>query len=288
MLIRSTAWRRSSMAIQYEQSVVTFLDILGFADVVRKRSPTEIGDMLDWIDETAASKDLVGYEGGPPAHVVSFSDSVIRARRYGGEVRQNTLLIEIDELAVSQWLLMQRGIWMRGGMTSGGIHITDSRAFGPAFVRAYELERAFANVPRIVIDPPLLKELRSNKMLRAPGRSTRGEISATRKYLRQGDDGLWYVDYLVSLSRLIADSDEHIDGMWKHREKILESAAHVNEDSRYLPKYLWLARYHNTVSRELYRGIKGLRIGRNDMPLFDELLLPKLKRPPSSLPNRTF
>jgi hypothetical protein len=261
----------------YQRAIVTFLDILGFAKIVEDASPSVIDLMLDAIDTTAAAPGLIRHHTEEAdVHVLSFSDSVIRIRPCSQHVSEGVLICELEDLAATQWLLTQEGILVRGGMTIGDISVAESRAFGPAFVRAYELESRFAHSPRIVLDPDLIRVLRTEKTLRGEQVTLRGTIKRVRDFVSQGDDGLWQIDYLTAVWRHTEDQSYHREGMTRHREMIIEKSKDLSTRHPYLPKYLWLARYHNLVARKVYRDDNSLRVGRTDFPIFDELLLPKI------------
>jgi hypothetical protein len=111
------------------------------------------------------------------------------------------------DLVHAQTELAGRGILVRGGMTVGNIYAAADLAYGPAFVRAYDLESKLANYPRIVLDPSLIKALRDDKRIRSAQHSPDEEIAYIRSLIRQGDDGLWFVDYLGASSTEFEDND---------------------------------------------------------------------------------
>lgn len=253
----------------YKRSVVTFIDILGFSDVVRDRSATEINDMLDLLSEAAATQPLFG-----DTEVLSFSDSVIRTRRCG-EAVLSAVVIEIRELAVAQCDLALEGVLIRGGMTTGDVSVSDGRVFGPGFIRAYELETRFAGSPRIVIDTALIPELRKQRTTANP--DYQHDIQLVRQWMTQGDDGLWFVDYLRN-ARAAGAPDYHLPMMKRHRTMIIEQARGLDLSSALVPKFLWLAQYHNRVATKMHPDNESIRLGRKDIPIFDQLLLPKRRR----------
>lgn len=253
----------------YESHVVTFVDILGFRDVVRDRSAKEINDMLNAITENAA-----GSSWPNNVEVLSFSDSVVRAVAYSDNPYR-VAFCEIAELAYAQVELALKGILIRGGMTAGEVCVSESRIFGPAFVRAYELETRFAVAPRIVIDTTLIREIRRKRIITDP--TYKEEIRKLRPWIIQGDDGLWFVNYLRAQFTPEAPLG-HALLMRAHRDMIVERARHLDAASVLVPKYLWLARYHNRVADEMHPGQDDIKVGRSDIPIFDQLLLPKRGR----------
>jgi len=251
---------------EYTPSIVTFIDILGFRHIVSSCGPEEIDDMLNDITETAAATDFWA-----PTDVLSFSDSVVRSRRYESGIYP-AALCEITELAYAQFELARKGILIRGGMTVGDVRVSEGRIFGPGFVRAYDLESRFAGSPRIVVDPVLIRELRRQRT--TADVELRKEIRRVREWIVQGDDGLWFVDYLRS--QYMAEAPVgHAYMMRAHRDMIIGRARDMDPVSPLVPKYLWLSRYHNSAASKLHPDMEEIRIRRRDIPIFDELLLPR-------------
>lgn len=260
--------------MSYRESIVTFLDILGFRNVVTSRGFDDIENMLDAMSETAAAP--VG-EAGKKTDVLSFSDSVIRARPTSSKDVFADLLHEVADLAHAQWSLMEYGILVRGGITIGKIAMGPGRAFGPAFVRAYDLESSLAGAPRIVLDPTVVQTIRS-EVSRQKGTTAKRELIETLKHnVRLGEDGLWFVDYIGTAARTIGDATEVTAALGRFRSEIIARANAQKADSRELPKYLWLIRYHNRSVKRLFPTNKGLKIKSSDVPAADELLKPKRK-----------
>ncbi|MBW6528975.1 hypothetical protein KZ813_19215 [Sphingomonas sp. RHCKR7] len=256
----------------YRQSVVTFVDILGFSKIVEKGPFAQIDEMLDAMGKTAAQP--VG-EVGKLTSILSFSDSVIRARSLEGETVYDALLQEVQDLATAQWTLVEFGMLIRGGTTVGDIHMDERRAFGPAFIRAYTLESSLAGAPRIVIDPAVVERIREHLHSVGSRAKKRTLIEDLKSHLHLGDDGIWFIDYIKSVS-LLNDADYVRETLFLMREFIIESALREQSDSLILPKYLWLIRYHNLSVGRLFDGERGLRITSADVPAADELLKPLL------------
>lgn len=261
------------MSETYKNSVVTFLDILGFREIIKTSDASVVSEMLDAIGETAATP--VGADGDL-THVISFSDSVIRARPTGQEPAYDALLHEIQDLAASQWSLMEFGILVRGGITIGDVATSEGRAFGPAFVRAYDLESSLASSPRIIVDPIVIEHIREHVGNASEKTKKRDIIADLKQHIRLGGDGLWFVDYLSSVSITMGDPPEVESTMLRFKETIVEKANKLRTDSLVLPKLLWLIRYHNSSAKRLFPTNKDLKIRNTDVPLSDELLKPLL------------
>ncbi|MDL2236413.1 hypothetical protein LJC56_01055 [Christensenellaceae bacterium OttesenSCG-928-K19] len=156
--------------IRSECAVVTFIDILGFKNLVEHKSDGEMVEILDLFHQHNSENPLSRYEISTPIvdnlislKTVYFSDSVVRIRyvsdwgvKYPSDGHYMVLLEkELMLLAEIQAALLKRGILIRGGITIGEIYYDEEakHLFGKAMNRAYELESTLANYPRIVIDP---------------------------------------------------------------------------------------------------------------------------------------
>jgi len=156
---------------------------------------------LRFTQEFAAAKDHPVLRAGTQykgnlTRSFAFSDSIVRVRPYDAEYNDGSLFHEIIALVHAQADLSHHGIFIRGGVAVGKIVFEKNAVFGPALVRAYDLESQYANVPRIIIGPEVFHELRRNAKLRAEHHELTHEIHYIKKLVRRGDDGLWFVDYL--------------------------------------------------------------------------------------------
>lgn len=93
-----------------------------------------------------------------------FSDNIIIAKKLSENTVDDVLTILS---CVSNFLCAAVGDgvnWLvRGGITLGDFFIDDTIVWGPALVRAYELEDKVANYPRVLLDAPIINLLQSKK-----------------------------------------------------------------------------------------------------------------------------
>ena len=263
-------------AVSYEQAIVTFVDILGFRALVRDKSASAVAAAITRLQETVqapAEGKRSGKTIGPP-HVHAFSDCVVRVRPVtGADDFGPTFVREVADLGTIQAALAHAGVFVRGGVSVGDIHSTARQVFGPALIRAYELESELAHVPRIIVDPGAVKRFRERSI---PPSRMRTEVAAMRRALRHADDGLWFVDYLRAGTRALQDERDVREFLRQHRAQIAEAAATVGIASSVLPKYLWVANYHNGACERILgrRSILGITINKSQLPSFERLRLP--------------
>lgn len=252
----------------YSKAIVTFLDILGFRQLVAESKPERLHKILEIVEKVAtpdSSKEL-SYE---PETIV-FSDSIVRVRKIHSEENLQypigLVFNELLDFVHAQSELIRHGILIRGGITFGNIHIDKNQIFGPALIRAYDLENKFAKYPRLIVDPVLIKEFKKNKLLRRDGHSIKQEKEYVKKLVRQSDDGLWFVDYARAVSSELDEPEMYPVFLEIHRKMIIENCSKFNEYNKNLEKYVWLASYHNALIREIDQSwFKHYKIKKKDM-----------------------
>lgn len=243
--------------VSYRAAIVSFIDVLGFREIVKNKSASDILRTLRSIqktglpEETLLPKDFLQRDINRP-RAIAFSDSIVRVRHYDAEYNEGSLFHELISLVHMQAELANGGIFIRGGMSIGDIFFEASETFGPALIRAYDLETQYANVPRIVIGPEVFQEFRRNEKLRKKHHNLADEIHYIKKLVRRSDDGMWFVDYLKAIYFEMDDPPSMYPGfLGRHRDFIVKYAQGLPVRGRALQKYLWLAEYHNLICREL-------------------------------------
>ncbi len=228
----------------YIKAIVTFIDILGFKEIVETRTPDEIKRIIGFLIQVC---DEATIPDEPPKvfemRYINFSDSIVRTSRISDEDDRYEVnlkvILELNAIMHIQRSLIQEGVIVRGGITVGEIFVEDKMIFGPALNRAYHLESKVAVYPRVLIDGAVHQRLHDNVVL--------GDM----KYIWRDDDGQFFVDYLVGnigqLWEFGMDPDLVRESLVVHRELIMRNRKKHKEDSRNLAKYNWLATYHNQV-----------------------------------------
>lgn len=269
----------------YQKAIVTFIDILGFRDIVSKDDAPAILDKIKSIQHYAAppKPKLKIDDLGTVPTTIQFSDSIIRVRLTDSGINSQypfgTLFFELLELVHAQAALIEEGVLIRGGVAYGDVYIKDHVIFGPAFVQAYDLESKFANSPRIAISPDLIKELKSNHHLKAKHHDLTEEIGYINSLLKRGDDGIWFIDYCGAIKSELDTPEEYPLFLEKHKDLIVQNANRFDKFTTTTTKYLWLARYHNqslscTSEKECTEAginLKDLEISEEDIAFLQEL-----------------
>ncbi|WP_437909604.1 hypothetical protein WME95_18010 [Sorangium sp. So ce327] len=146
-----------------------------------------------------------------------------------------------------QAALVPLGVLVRGAIALGEAAANGDLVIGRGIVEAERLRDEVAHVPRVIVDPRLLREVEQNAVLRAPQHSVMEELGYIRKLLRQDRDGLWFVDYLWAISSEVDEPPEYLDFFKDHRRLVtrkLEAATVLDRSSH---AWIWLWSYHGRI-----------------------------------------
>lgn len=238
----------------YKEAVITFVDILGFKNLINTSTYEEVAAKLSTVRRLSGLNEAEDGEGFQP-RIIQFSDSIIRIRPLDAvankESRYGLMFFEMLDLVHMQGELINHGVCVRGGVSIGKVHFDSQTLFGPGFVRAYELESIYADYPRVVIDPVLINRLTKDQRLASAQNTLSEEFSYIRKNIRKGSDGIYFIDYLRSFLSEIDDPDNIPVFLQRHKAIILKNAGGATELSSVSAKYLWMATYHNDLVAEL-------------------------------------
>ncbi len=239
----------------YVQALVTFIDVLGFKEMIGNDSGGGVvREVLSQLRGFGTMDLDERAHFGFSAY--GFSDSVTRCtpllHQEGLKTDSELLAAEIEELTYIQGELSAKGILIRGGIACGDIYMDEHEVFGPAFIDAYILESKHARYPRIIVHPNLLKTHATF------GESGYGIYAEDKLRLtREDTDGFHFVDYLGNFPREIHfdpppyREETILSYMEPRKQKIEEDIKNANILGTVRPKHVWLGKYHDTTAKEL-------------------------------------
>ena len=264
---------KSNNKSKYSKAIVTFFDILGFCSMVRA---SEVESYL--VEKIVRSLHILSTEGHtsrpffvsysehestkPPQAVkpifMCFSDSIARVVPVRDLFETGFAVIrEVETLASVQRKLLQEGLLIRGSITFGDIYIDEKSdiLFGPAFLRAQDLERK-VQYPRIMLDPDLLAQFETSSSIMFLYRDSKVLCKEENDY---------YVDYLgVRLPDAISEAmknHRNVDACQKAIEKSIVqhselqvTLAHLIADAKDDPafkKVQWVIEQYNAAYKAL-------------------------------------
>jgi hypothetical protein len=261
----------------YEPAVVSLIDILGFKELVRSSpSGEEVFEALKLFHDFSGANERAQYDYSPKAF--AFSDLVIRVRRLKPSAEMmhpiGLLIHEIADLQLTQALLIDQNIFVRGAVTYGYISMSRGLLFGPAFLEAHALESEFAKYPRIVVSERALQGLQDTARPLAECTDRSYEKELVRDQLRQAEDGFWFIDYLSGIARDLEPPEAYVEFLLRHRDVVkLRSKGLANSQvlsdkntAKEVLIYKWLVCYHNRCVDELSREwLIEHHLDRNDL-----------------------
>ncbi|WP_112311431.1 hypothetical protein [Pseudogemmobacter bohemicus] len=175
---------------EYQARVVGFVDILGFGALVQRadRDVNLRREIIEALEKVRAV--TPPGDGDTELRTQSFSDSLILSAANTPEGLWH-LLLSIDALA---WNLLQLGIFIRGGVTIGGMTHNDHLAFGTGVNAAYDLESKVAKMPRVILGAAAFDA--------AVCYASQSEVWAAYRNSRllRDRDGVWFLNYLTELA----------------------------------------------------------------------------------------
>jgi hypothetical protein len=175
-------------SLQPWEAVVGFLDILGMKDHVdrafRRPRSGDYGRLVYTLVAFGVNADIANQSTASEREVRAtvFSDCITFSAPFSSDGIARVLW-RVAQLAS---LLLERGIYVRGGVAAGLLLHNESLILGPALVSAYELESQVAKTPRIVVAPAVVAA--------AEERSVCGH-----RRLFRDDDGEWVLDVFREL-----------------------------------------------------------------------------------------
>lgn len=243
-------------AANYEPSIVSFIDVLGFRALLKSRTAAEIHDILLKLrefttpDETPARR-MKDIRLMSRAFADSVSDAVVRVRVFDTQYSDGAFFHELLDLLHIQIQCVGSGVLIRAGVTIGDAHVGlngKGPVFGPAMVRAFEIEDVEAIFPRIVVDEAAYQRFLIDTRLHKEGHTVEEEVRYVDRLLRIDEDGRRFVDYLAASETEFDDFRGYAAFLNAHAELVRDNLRHSHPPAIH-NKYVWLARYHNDVVR---------------------------------------
>ncbi len=138
-------------SLEYEDRYVAFIDILGFKDMICKSEDNEevFNVIITALSKMKKMKERSYKREDDTSQIALFSDNIVISYLIETEEDECSIIHDVMYLHIS---LLMKGIMVRGGITKGKLCHKGNFVFGPALVRAHEMESKYAIYPRIIID----------------------------------------------------------------------------------------------------------------------------------------
>lgn len=199
----------------YQNRLCLFLDILGFSALVKSKDCNIVHTVIRKIKEDLKSnKEYMEKIGSDPI-ATTFSDCIVLSvEAKSKDVEQASNILVTATVKMLQDTYLNQRVAMRGGMAYGKLyhHQTDG-VFGPAMIKAYELESQFADWPRVIFDRTVIEHFQDKSGLSSIGYTNYGDgfwgvdclnriedvLMQERIYLFDNDTGREYLNKLVDV-----------------------------------------------------------------------------------------
>lgn len=234
----------------YQRSIVAYLDILGFRGKIEEAEGDSSKIQQIYESLTTAQSIVNTFKIGYPPRLAGmykiqghmFSDTIILSCQ---TVSEDSVFFVIQDVAILQYLLVMQKCFLRGAITIGDHYQEGNLVFGPALIKAYEMEHQLAIWPRVIIDPAILNIF-----------SVECLDDANWAFLTRDQYGIVYVDYLKLNCKLAMGQPYEKGNLLTHIplnmfvdyqkiiiEVISTEKAKMNLDTK--TKYHALAKYYN-------------------------------------------
>jgi hypothetical protein len=244
-----------SKQIQYQEAIVTFIDILGFKNILSNSTENEIYEILQlfhsqYNKNNLTNSNILGRTYFSDIHF--FSDSVVRVKYTDYEdMYLNAATDEVISLAVIQLELLKRNIYIRGGCTKGMIYSDSSSniLYGPALIDAYNIESNISLYPRIVISEGVWSDYFR-------------DMTSTRHWVKKDSIANRGFDFME-----VAKIKYNTTG-WKNDAKLLGLEYNTLMEDQWFINYLWgpvSGNIINLLSAKNYKLQVNIKIYENEV-----------------------
>jgi len=252
---RELAAEKFRESLVYEDRVVAFIDILGWGSAIQNSASDpeitkKLGLTVDYLSAHTRMNtqltDLLPESKWPGDPQVShFSDSILISRTAERDFLHTEFVTSIQMLLQQ---LVRLGFLARGGVAYGQLFHKGPIAYGPALVRAYELEQS-ASYPRVILDTPLAAKWGQGDKVYGKDGALLGRV----KQWRKDKDGFSFLDFLqpfINMPGVDVSCSLVKSTLEPARLVITNGLSLFSQDHRIGAKYHWAASYFNEVCQE--------------------------------------
>jgi hypothetical protein len=219
----------------YKERYCAFLDILGFAEIVKTIENGVPFQKLKYLLDTVHK---------PHSGVaIDVDETDFRAQSISDAVAISAnpttpgLLQICDAVERLSLELLEEGYFVRGAIVKDKLYHDDNTVFGSALVRAFQLEQEVVRYPRVMVVSDVANSL----------------YDEARKCIQQAGDGPYFVHVLRTLEGL----DPNLFGVNTHgmptskystmRHMIQRRFREAVDNPHHFEKVQWFSRYWNSV-----------------------------------------
>lgn len=240
--------------MNYEKRICCFIDILGFRQHINETIEESGEDNIEKIESIKyildLSKKMTDDSGFSKSKVVTyFSDSIVISYEYSEPSQLYHTLVDLLYLSFE---LANQGYLVRGGVTIGKLVHSQDFIFGPAMIRAYELESKNAIYPRIIVEKEVVK---NGSQFRNDNHSKNDELNYILDILSKDKDGNFYIDYIAKASSEFNDPEYDLYGYLEKLKLFIQNIDVKSEDVQ--TKLNWLKEKINEQIKVIHKNIEN-------------------------------
>lgn len=227
------------------RSVVTFIDILGYTEAIRRAVNSKRSQEFLEQAKVAFRK---AYEHVKPIedelifdrhpyYLKAFADNIVVGYPILAE-GELELGVTYLNLQLFQLSLVRSGFFVRGAVAVGDLYLDADLAYGEALLEAHDAERSLSRDPRILMTKSAIEYVQEHMTYYMD------PTSAPQYYdLLRDSDGQLFINYLEVL-------DDPVDGpfneaLMDHKAMVESMLKEYSNEPRIWTKYVWVANYHN-------------------------------------------
>ncbi len=256
---------------ELRKSIIAFIDILGFKDIVRKAKNEDKSQevflnfhqaLYSWHkreEEFYNTEFNMPFIGGKKDRYKTriFTDCILIGCPINESGRscnfiegRNEFVNMLSTIYLLQMEMVNQGYFVRGAIAVDELYMDEVIIYGNGAIEAYEAETKQAKYPRIILTQSANSFLEGvNK-----GFEDQRRDNFISKFFYKDCDGQLFVSYLESIK--IGENDfEFVAELEKHKEIIESKLAEHQGNAHFLEKYLWVAKYHNDFCNQPPRYI---------------------------------
>lgn len=243
---REAEYENFKRTLVYEDRYVAFLDILGWSSVIEESIGDHeltqgLGVSLNYIQMRERINRVIKVP--QDMQITHFSDCIAISTNAARHITFSMLLETVRDIAQN---FLRMGFLFRGGISKGKLLHKGNMIYGPALIRAYELECKEAITPRILIDDGIVDKSVTGVAVR----NKNGDLLGYTKLWALDSDDKVMADYL----RPFMDMPDTQTPELVVRSVLEPAYTTINHglnthqgNEKILRKYRWLTNYYNMV-----------------------------------------
>lgn len=226
------------------ESVIAFIDIMGFSEGVEKNKSDELLKILEHLSlfSSNAFEEKVDFDKGElfklnPA-ISTFSDSIIISFPIDTNIPSgigHALALTLIANTISYFFhyCLVQGYLLRGAISSGLLIHENGIVIGSPYIEAVNSEKSIAVFPRIIICSTLLNMLPNSEITR--------QLSRDR-------DGIYFLDWWKVLIFRYCIGDKRVTELEEVISRIEGEVKITISNQKYFSKWCWMANYINNCT----------------------------------------